>query len=61
MTIVISCKGSKNFIFELYHNSQLKGYTNCFDYAMFYTAKSSDHNFKVSLPRYLTDISFLFE
>jgi hypothetical protein len=61
MIIVFSCTASKNFLFELYENNELKGFTNCFDYVMSFKSASADHSYKVLSSRYLSEISFLFD
>lgn len=61
MIIVFSCTASKNFLFELYKNNELKGFTNCFDYVMSFKSKSADHSYKVLSSRHLAEISFLFD
>jgi hypothetical protein len=61
MIIVFSCKASKNFLFELYNNNELKGFTNDFDYVLHFKSKNIQNSYKVVSPRFLNEISFLFD
>jgi hypothetical protein len=61
MIIVFSCKASKNYLFELYYKDELKGFTNDFDYVMYYNSKNIYNHYKVVSPRFLNEISFLFD